>query len=98
MDGKAIQVTVFSFKLGFEDSLLSELAPIIEATRQISGCLSFDLYRLSKDRTTLVLQETWETQEVQYAYVLSPIKAELMSLLAQSVAQPIQVWEVEELC
>ena len=51
MNGKTMQVTVFSLKPGFEDVLIPELAPIVEASRQISGCVAFDLYRLSRARS-----------------------------------------------
>jgi quinol monooxygenase YgiN len=98
MNGKTIQVTVLSLKPGFEDFLIPELAPIIEATRQISGCLSFDLYRLSEDRSTLVLHETWETREAHEAYAHSPLRTELTTVLTRSLAQPIRTWNVEEIC
>jgi quinol monooxygenase YgiN len=96
MNGKVILVTALPLMLGFEELLLPELTPMIEASRQFSGCLSFDLYRLSKDRSTLVLQETWETEEAYQAHSLSTLKAELTSLFARSLAQPIQTWQLEE--
>jgi quinol monooxygenase YgiN len=96
MNGKAILVTVMSLKLGFEDLLIPELAPIVEASRQIDGCLAFDLYRLSENRSTLILHETWTTREALEAYALSPQKAEMTSLVTRSLAQPMRSWTVEE--
>lgn len=98
MNGRVIFVTVLALKPGLEEFFLSEMVPAIEVSRQFSGCLYFDLYRLSKHRDTLVLQETWETQEAYRAYLLSPVKEELARLLTRSIAQPMQTWEVEEVC
>lgn len=98
MNGKAIFVTVLTLKPGLEEFLLPELTPVIDASRLFPGCLSFDLYRLSKDRDTLVLQETWETRDAYHAYCLASLKGELAHLFARSLAQPMQTWEVEEVC
>lgn len=98
MNGRAISITVLYLKPGLEELLLPELASIIDATRQVSGCLSFDLYRLCTDRYTLVLHETWETREAQHEYVLSPLKNELTRLLARVLIQPMRTWDVEEVC
>jgi quinol monooxygenase YgiN len=98
MKEKVILVTVLLLKPALEDVVLVELVPVIEATRQLSGCLSFDLYRLSGYRDRLALQETWETEDAHQAYALSPLKRELIRLLASSLAKPIQTWQVEELC
>lgn len=98
MNGNVILVTALSLRPGFEESLLPELAPVIETTRELAGCLSFDLYRLTQDRTTLVLQETWETPELHKAYALSPLRAELTRLLARFLTAPMRTWEVDELC
>jgi quinol monooxygenase YgiN len=98
MNGKVILVTALPLKPEFEELLLSELAPIIEASREFAGCLSFDLYRLSKNRNTLVLQETWKTQEACQAYALSPLRGELTGLFARALAVPIETWQVEEVC
>ena len=98
MKGKVISVTALYLKPGIEEVLLPELAPIIDATRQLSGCLSFDLYRLCEDRHTLVLHETWETHEAEHGYALSPLKSELTRLLARVLVQPMRTWEVEEVC
>ncbi len=97
MNGKVILVTVLPLKSGFEDLLLVELAPIVEVSRQISGCLAFDLYRLSEERSTLVLHEVWKTREGLQAYAISPLKAEMTTLVASFLTQPIRSWEVEEI-
>lgn len=98
MNGKAIHVTAFSLKPGFEDLLIPELAPIIDASRQITGCLVFDLYRLSDERSTLVLHEVWNTREALEAFTLSPLKTEMTTLVARFLAQPLRSWEVDEVC
>lgn len=46
----------------------------------------------------LVLHQTWETQEAYQAYSSSPVKVELARLLTRSLVQPMQTWEVEEVC
>lgn len=56
MNGKINQVTVFALKPGFEDVLAPELALIVGASRQITGCHAFDLYPLSEE------QPTWDGQ------------------------------------
>lgn len=98
MNGKVSSVTVLRLKPGSEGLLLPEIRPIIEATRQIAGCLSFDLYRLTADRHTLVLHENWETCEAQKTYIFSSLKAELTRQLTGALAQPMQTWDVEEVC
>ena len=49
MNEKTIVVTVLLLKPGFEELIVPELTPIIEASRQIEGCLVFDLFRLSQE-------------------------------------------------
>jgi quinol monooxygenase YgiN len=97
MDGKPIQITILSLKRGFEDVLIPELAPIIEASCRISGCLSFDLYRLSEGRSTLVLHEIWKTREALTACAVSPLKTEMTTLAARFLASRLRSWEVEEI-
>ena len=98
MNGKVISVTTYVLKAGTEDLLLPELESLIEVIRQIEGCLAFDLYRLSERRQTLVLHETWETEEAYRGYALSPLPRQLASLFVHYVAQPPQTWQVEEIC
>ncbi len=98
MNGKVISVTTYVLKAGTEDLLLPELESLIEVIRQIEGCLAFDLYRLSESRQTLVLHETWETEEAYRGYALSPLPRQLASLFVHYVAQPPQTWQVEEIC
>lgn len=98
MDSKVIYATIVRLKPGLEDLLLSELALLIHAARQLPGCLSFDLYRLIKEPGVIILHETWETQETYQGFAHSPLKAELMSLFGRSLALPIETWQVEELC
>jgi len=96
MTNKPILVTVLALKPSFEDLLVPELAPLIEASRQIKGCLIFDLYRLSKDQSTLILHEVWNTREALEAFTLSPLKSEMTSVIARFLVQPLLAWEVEE--
>jgi quinol monooxygenase YgiN len=98
MNDKATQVMVFALKPGFEDVLIPELAPIVEASRQITGCLVFDLYRMSEERSTLILHEVWNTHEALHAFTLSPLNTEMTTLVSRFLAQPLRSWEVEEIC
>lgn len=98
MNGKTIRVTVLSLKPGFEDLLIAELSPIIESTRQVGGCLVFDLYQLSDEPITLALHEVWKTRDALGVYDLSPLKIEMMSLVNRFLAQPLRSWEVKEVC
>jgi quinol monooxygenase YgiN len=96
MNEKTIVVTVLLLKPGFEELIVPELAPIIEAIRQIEGWLVFDLFRLSQERSTLVLHEVWETRAALEAYSRSPLKIEMTSLVMRFLAQPLRSWTVEE--
>lgn len=98
MGRAVISVTAFFLKHGVEEWLLAEIGPLIEASRQLSGCLSFDLYQLQEDKHTFMLHETWETEEAHRDYSLSPLKTELASVFAPCLAQPMQTWHVEEIC
>jgi quinol monooxygenase YgiN len=98
MTHKPVVVTVLVLKPGFGELLLPELAPIIEASRLVTGCLVFDLYRLSEDRSTLVLHEIWETRDALDAYALNPLRSEMTSLVSRFLAQPLRSWSVEEVC
>ena len=98
MNEKTIVVTVLLLKPGFEELIVPELAPIIEATRQIEGCLVFDLFRLSQERSTLILHEVWDMREALEAYSRSPLKIEMTSLVMRFLAQPLRSWTVEEVC
>ena len=98
MNDKTIVVTVLLLKPGFEELIVPELTLIIEASRQIEGCLVFDLFRLSQERSTLVLHEVWDTREALEAYSRSPLKIEMTSLVMRFLAQPVRSWTVEEVC
>lgn len=98
MNGKAISVTVLNLKPGLDELLLPEIVRIIDATRQIPGCLSFDLYRLCTDKYIFVLHETWETREAQQTYFLSAMKNELIRLFTIVLIEPMRTWDVEEVC
>ncbi len=97
MNKKVIKVNVIPLKPGFEDVLLPELTQVIEASRQIAGCLAFDLYRLSEDRSTLILHQAWETHEAQQTFRRSLLEVELTDLLTAYLAQPMRSWELEEI-
>jgi quinol monooxygenase YgiN len=98
MNGKAILVTVLRLKPGFDELLVPELAPLIEAGRQITECLVFDLYRLSEERSTLVIHEVWNSRESLEAFALSPLRTEMTVLVARFLSQPPRTWKVEEIC
>lgn len=98
MNGKAILVTFLPLKPGFDELLVPELAPLIEAGRQITECLVFDLYRLSEDRSALVLHEVWNSREALEAFALSPLRTEMTVLMTRFLSQPPRTWKVEEIC
>ena len=98
MDRAVNVVTAFFLKQGIEDWLLAEVGPLIEASRQLSGCISFDLYQLLDDKHTVMLHETWETEEVHRAYSLSPLRTELTNAFAHCLARPIESWQIREIC
>ncbi|MGP8185811.1 MAG: putative quinol monooxygenase [Terracidiphilus sp.] len=97
MNGKAILVTVLTLKPGFDELLVPELAPLIEAGRQITECLVFDLYRLSQERSTLVLHEVWNSRDSLEAFALSPLRTEMTVLMTRFLSQPPRTWKVEEI-
>ena len=92
-----ILVTLLPLKPGLDEFLLEELAQIVDASRQFSGCLSFELYRLHREPNFIVLHESWETQETYQAYFHSQIKAELTHIVAPSLARPIETWQLDEI-
>lgn len=92
-----ILVTLLPLKPGLDELLLGDLERIVEASRQYSGCLSFDLYRLTKEPNTIVLHEIWETQETYQAYCHSLLKGELTSTVAASLARPVEIWQLDEI-
>jgi quinol monooxygenase YgiN len=98
MNRKVIQVTVLSLKTGFDELLIPELAPLMEAGRQISECLVFDLYRLSEEQSTLLLHEVWNSRESLEAFALSPLRMEMTILMTRFLSQPPRTWKVEEIC
>lgn len=96
MDEKENSVTVMNLKAGFEEWILAELAPVIESTRQLPGCLSFDWYRVMRDRRTLLLVETWESGDLRRCYLESNLRAELNQLLARALSHPSETLDLEE--
>jgi quinol monooxygenase YgiN len=96
MRERAIRVTLLQLKPGLEQLLVPELIPLMEVGRSIEGCLSFDLYRLSDDRSTLVLHEIWTTRHAMQAYTFGPLKAEMANLVTRFLVEPLRDWEVEE--
>ena len=56
------------------------------------------MYRAREDRSVLILHETWETHEAQQGYAIRPLKTVLLSQMTGALAQPMQTWEIEEMC
>lgn len=96
MKERAIRITLLELKPGLEELLVPELIPLIQAGRSIEGCLSLDLYRLREDRSTLALHEVWTTPQAMRAYALGPLNAEIASLVARFLVEPLRTWDVEE--
>lgn len=92
-----ILVTLIPLKPGLDELLLEDMARIVEISRQFSGCLSFELYRLHKERNFIVLHETWETEETYQAYSHSQVRAEFTRIVANSLARPIETWQLDEI-
>lgn len=92
-----ILVTLIPIKTGLDEAVLRDLAPIVDASRRLSGCLSFDLYRLAKEPNTIFLHETWDTQEAHKRYLQGPWQIELTQRITISLASPIQTWQLEEI-
>ena len=93
-----IQITLMPLKPGLDGLLLDELALIVETSRQFSGCLAFDLYRLTAQPSTIVLHEVWETRDAYHAHCHSSHRSEFNRIVTASLARPIETWGVEEIC
>jgi quinol monooxygenase YgiN len=90
-------LSVFEAKEGFELILVEELAKLVRRSRQEAGCLLFDLYRVSGNRSAFALYEVWEFREAMEAHLGNLHTTRFKVAAEQYLARPIQIFELEEM-
>jgi quinol monooxygenase YgiN len=93
----AASLSVFEAKEGFEQILVGELTKLVRKSRQEAGCLLFDLYRVSGKYSAFALYEVWELREALEAHLGNFHTTSFKVASEQYLAQPIQVFELEEM-
>ncbi|ASY64007.1 hypothetical protein SJ05684_c25680 [Sinorhizobium sojae CCBAU 05684] len=86
---------------GKGDEVAALAAPLIEATRQEAGCISYDLYRKADKADTLVFVETWASRAAFDAHFAEPhlkaFQAGMADRLAEARIEVVHPEKVEEI-
>ncbi|MCB0857468.1 MAG: antibiotic biosynthesis monooxygenase [Solirubrobacterales bacterium] len=83
-----VVVAILTVKEGMSDRALEVFRPVIEATHQEPGCVSYALHRDNSDPDRLVLVEKWLSQDDLDAHFQQPHMAEMGSLAGELLAEP----------
>ncbi len=68
-------VAVLKAKEGREADVVAAFEPVLEASRKDKGCIRYDLFSAEGAPGTLVMLETWESQEDLNEHMKSPALA-----------------------
>jgi quinol monooxygenase YgiN len=93
----AIYISTFRAKEGSEAILLHELERLVSSTRRESSCLFCDLFRLSADEATFVVNSVWSSREVWLSRAGWEGHPAGLGLIDQCLLRPIEVVELEEI-
>jgi quinol monooxygenase YgiN len=84
---------------GKGDEVAALAVPLIEATRQEDGCISYDLYRKITEPDVLVFVETWKSRAAVDAHFIEPhlkaFQAAMADLLAEVRIEVVHPEKVE---
>lgn len=84
-------VATLKIQDGKIDEALAELTPVVEATHEEEGCLSYVLHQDVNDRNTLVFVERWASQDALNAHMQQPHMLKLVELAGTMLAEPPQI-------
>ena len=84
-------VATLKIEDGKVDEAVAELTPVVEATHQEEGCLSYILHQDVNDPNTLVFVERWATQDALNAHMQQPHMLKLVELASTLLAEPPQI-------
>ncbi len=90
-------VATLKIQDGKVDDAIAQLTPLVEATHQEEGCLSYVLHRDVNDPSTLVFVERWESQEALTTHMQQPHMLKLLELAGTMLAEPPQITVCEPL-
>jgi quinol monooxygenase YgiN len=68
-------VAVLKAKEGREGDVIAAFGPVLDASRKDKGCVRYDLFQADGSPSTLVMLETWESQEDLDEHMKSPALA-----------------------
>ena len=81
------------------DDVAARAVPLIEATRNEEGCISYDLYRNVSEPDRLVFVETWKSRAAVDAHFAEPhlkaFQAAMADLLAEVRVEVVHPEKVE---
>lgn len=96
--GKQVNVVYALYgKPGLDKLLLDELRPLIQRSRKEAGCLLFDLYRLTSDRSRFFLHEVWKNHDALEVHSSNFHTTRLRAEVAHYLRRPVEIFEVEEI-
>jgi len=90
-------VATLKIQDGKVDEAVAELTPVIEATHEEEGCISYVLHRDINDPNTLVFVERWASQDALNGHMQQPHMLKLVELAGTMLAEPPQITFCESL-
>jgi quinol monooxygenase YgiN len=84
-------VATIKIQDGKVDEAVAALTPVIEATHEEEGCLSYVLHQDVNDPNTLVFVERWASQDAINAHAQEPHMLKLFEIASDVGAEPPQI-------
>ena len=84
-------VATLKIQDGKVDEAVAALTPVIEATHEEEGCLSYVLHEDVNDPNTLVFVERWASQDAINAHAQQPHMLKLIEIAGTLLAEPPQI-------
>lgn len=89
-------VAVIQAQAGHEDTVRAALQELVTATRQESGCLSYDLKVAADQPSVFVTVEKWSSAEDLAAHMQSPHIAAALEAAGPHLAMPPAIYPLAD--
>ena len=85
---RVVVIATLTVNEGMEDKALEILTPVIQATHDEAGCLTYAIHQDNADPRTFVIVEHWTSQVALDNHFVQPHMATLAEHAADLLAEP----------
>jgi len=89
-DNKVTITAAIKAKAGMEEKAKQALMSIVGPTRAEKGCIEFDLFQVTDDKTCFMFYEKWTSKEALDAHMQAPHIKAFGGKAGEFLAEPIK--------